>query len=124
MSSLLLSECNQTKEKEKGEDGLQMSMLSSSHGVLNHGVPGRPLDTNMSQKGGGLCLLTFIVRQTCGPCQTNANAPKMLVFQAGRGRGVEKFRNLFYSRKVFPCSRCSVRSLEALEKFLEIGIYY
>lgn len=85
MSSLLLSECNQTKEKEKGEDGLQMSMLSSSHGVLNHGVPGRPLDTNMSQKGGGLCLLTFIVRQTCGPCQTNANAPKMLVFQAGGG---------------------------------------
>lgn len=51
---------------------------------------------------GGLWLLTFIVCQTYGPCQTNANAPKMLVFQGGGGAGGRNMQKSLLLKKTFP----------------------
>lgn len=113
------------RRKEKGGGGggwaAKVSALQEPWRLKPRGTRETPgYKQHELTSSGGPCMLTFIVCQTYGPCQTNANAPKMLVFQRWGGGGC---RNLFYSRKLFPCSRCSVRSIEALEKLLEIGIY-
>lgn len=73
--------------RRRVEDGLQKPLLSRNRG----GVRGTRETPGYKQheltSSGGLCLLTFSAALTYGPCQTNANAPKMLVFQAGGGGG-------------------------------------